>query len=127
MTPRDKAAKEQEQAAQQAGDEAAQVVKDETGVGDRPPSDPQQLREEIAETREQLGETVEALSQKADVKGQVQEKVAERKEQLRGAQEELRTKVGQATEQAKQRPAPIGAVVGGLVAALVLLWLIRRR
>jgi Protein of unknown function (DUF3618) len=127
MTPREKAAKEQEKAAQQAGDEAAQAVTDETGVGDRPPSDPQQLREEIREDREELGDTVEALAQKADVKAQVRENVAERKEQLRRAQDQVKSKLGETAEQAKQRPAPIGAVAGGLVAALVLLWLIRRR
>jgi hypothetical protein len=40
MTPRDKSAKDQQKASKQAGEEAAQAVKDETGVGDRPPSDP---------------------------------------------------------------------------------------
>jgi uncharacterized protein YjbJ (UPF0337 family) len=138
MTPREKEAKDQEKAAEKAGDEAAQAVKDETGIGEKPPSDPQVLREEIEETREELGETVEAVSQKADVKGQVKEKVAERKEQLRGTQERVKAKLNEATGrakettgrakgQAKERPAPVGAVAGGLLAALVLLWLIRRR
>jgi hypothetical protein len=89
---------------------------DKTKVSGETVSDPEQLREEIQEDREQLGETVEALAQKADVKGQVQEKVEERKEQVRDVQ-----------EQVKQRPVPVAAVVGGALAALVLLrWLKRR-
>jgi hypothetical protein len=127
MTPREKEAKEQEKSARKAGDEAAQPVKDETGAGDRPPSDPEELREEIAENREELGETVEALAEKADVKAQVQEKVEERKEQLRGAQDQVKAKVAQTAEQAKQRPVPIGAAVVAGIGALLLLRLLRRR
>jgi MYXO-CTERM domain-containing protein len=119
MTPRDSSAKDQEKAAQKAGDDAAQAVKDETGVGDRPPSDPDELRQEIEETREDLGETVEALADKADVKAQAQEKVKE-------TQEQAKAKVSEVTEQAKERPTPIAAgaaVALGLLA--IVLW--RRR
>jgi Protein of unknown function (DUF3618) len=114
MSPRDRSAKEQEKASQQAGQEAAQAVKDETGVGRIPPSDPQELREEIAESREALGDTVEALADKADVKSRVQEKVAERKEQVAA--------VG---GQARERPVPL--IAAGIGAAVLLLWLIRRK
>ena len=103
MSPRDKSAKEQEKAAQEAGQEAAQAVKDRTGIGSIPPSDPQELREEIAETRDALGDTVEALAGKADVKSRAKEQVAA----------------------VRNRPVPLAA--GALGAALVLLWLIRRR
>jgi len=127
VTPREREAKQQEKAAQQAGDEAAQAVKDETGIGEKPPSDPEQLREEIQEDREQLGDTVEALAQKADVKTQVQEKVDERKEQLRDVQEQLKSKVGETAEQAKQQPVALRAAAAGGVALLLLLWLIRRK
>ena len=96
-------------------------------IGDKPPSDPDQLREEIQQTREELGQTVEALAEKADVKTQVREQVEERKEQLRGAQEQAKAKVGETAEQAKRRPVPIGAAVGAVVAGLVLLRLIRKR
>jgi Protein of unknown function (DUF3618) len=123
MTPRDTAANEQEQAAQQAGDEAAQAVKDETGVGEKPPSDPQQLREEIEETREELGETVEALAQRADVMTRVEEKIAEGKEQLREAQGQVKTKVAETAE----RQVPLGAAVAVSLGVLLLLWLVRRR
>jgi hypothetical protein len=40
-----------------------------------PPSDPQELREEIARIRADLGDTVEALAAKADVKARAQEAV----------------------------------------------------
>jgi hypothetical protein len=89
---------------------------EETRVSNEAVNDPEQLRDEIQDDREQLGETVEALAQKADVKAQVQEKVDERKEQI-----------GQGVEQVKQRPVPIAAVVGGVLAGLVLVrWLKRR-
>jgi hypothetical protein len=123
MTPRDKEAKEQEKAAERAGEEAAQAVKDETGTGDTPPSDPQQLREEIEETREELGETVEALAQKADVKARVDEVIAEGKEQLRNTQEQVKTKVAETAE----RRIPLGTAVAASLGVLVLLWLLRRR
>jgi hypothetical protein len=126
MTQRDETAREQENAAQQTGEEAAQPATGETRISDRPPSDPQQLREEIRETREQLGETVEALAQKADVKGQVQQKVIERKEQLRGAQEQAKEKAAVVGEQAQARRGQLTTVAAVLVAALVALWLIRR-
>jgi ElaB/YqjD/DUF883 family membrane-anchored ribosome-binding protein len=144
MTPRDKKAKEQEKAAQEAGDEAAQAVKDRTGVGDKPPSDPDELREEIQETREELGATVEALSDKADVKGQATQKVAEGKEQLKEKQEQAKAKVSelgdkvggatpedvkgaatQAMHTAEERPFP--AIAAAFGAGVVVGWIIKRR
>lgn len=89
---------------------------DKTRVSGEAVSDPEQLREEIEEDREQLGDTVEALADKTDVKAQVQEKVAERKEQLKGT-----------ADQIKQRPVPVGAAVAGVLAALILLRILRRR
>ena len=118
MTPREKSAKEQEKGSQEAGDEAAQAVKDETGVGDRPPSDPDKLREEIQETREDLGDTVEALAEKADVKAHAQEKVRETQAQA---------KAGDLGQQAKQNQAPITAGAGAVLGLGVLLIILRRR
>ena len=144
MSPRDKKAKEQEKAAQQAGDEAAQAVKDRTGVGDKPPSDPEELREEIKETREELGSTVEALSDKADVKGQASQKAAEAKQQLKVKQAQAKAKVSelggkageatpedvkgaatQAMHSAEERPFP--AIAGAFAAGVVVGWIIKRR
>jgi len=115
--------------------------------GHTPPSDPDALRREIAETREQLGDTVQALAAKVDVKAQARRKVAESKEQAR-------QKVAEGTELARQRVAEgretllattqrarqtaleayrdqPGTVVGGATAAvgtlvLYLIWRARR-
>jgi ElaB/YqjD/DUF883 family membrane-anchored ribosome-binding protein len=145
MSPRNPKAKEQEKAAEQAGDEAAQEVKDRTGTGEKPPSDPEELRQEIRETREEVGETVEALAQKADVKSQAQQKIDERKEQLRERQEqakakaaEIREKVtsvtpeqareasGQMAQQVQERPLPF-AVGAAFAGGLLVGFLLRRR
>ncbi len=105
------------------------------------PSDPEELREQIAQTREELGETVEALAARADVKGRAKDKFAEGKEHLEEKVNLAKTKVaeaadnvsgtlpepaqrafGEVKEQARQRPwAPIAA------AAAMLMLLIRRR
>jgi type VI protein secretion system component VasF len=69
--------------------------------------DTEQLRREIERTRTELGETVEALSHKADVKAHA------------------RAKAEQVKTLAQDNPAvPFAA---GLVVAIVVLWLIRRR
>jgi ElaB/YqjD/DUF883 family membrane-anchored ribosome-binding protein len=109
MSPRERKAEEQEKQVAKAGEEAAQAVKDRTGEGDKPPSDPEELREEIKETREELGDTVEALAEKADVKAQAKEKI------------------GDVTQQVQERPARVGAIGGGICLLLLLVWLKRRR
>ena len=61
-----------EQAAEhQAEEKRAEQEAEALEQEDKPeqPTDPDQLRGEIAEAREELGETVEALAAKADVKG----------------------------------------------------------
>ena len=70
---------------------------------------PEELRREIEETRRELGDTVNALSQKADVK-----------EQARIKKEEVRERVS-------ANPVPFAAVIGGGIAVLLLLRLVRRR
>ncbi|HEY7454104.1 MAG TPA: DUF3618 domain-containing protein [Thermoleophilaceae bacterium] len=59
---------------------------------------PEELRREIERTRRELGDTVDALSQKADVKRQV-----------------------------ASNSTPIAAAIGGLIALLVLLRILRNR
>jgi len=59
---------------------------------------PEEIRREIERTRSELGNTVEALSQKADVK-----------------------------ERVKANPAPLVAGIGGLLALLLLLRILRSR
>jgi hypothetical protein len=70
---------------------------------------PEEIRREIERTRRELGETVEALSHKADVK-----------EQARLKKEEVQDRV-------TSNPAPSAAVIGGLIALLVVRRLIRSR
>jgi hypothetical protein len=84
------------------------------------PTDPDQLRGEIAEARVELGETVEALAAKADVEGRAKDKAYEQKARARA-------KLDEVTEQAKQKPVPVAAVTGVVVALLLLVLLRRRR
>ncbi len=80
------------------------------------PADPDQLRGEIAATREELGETVEALAAKADVKSQAKQQAEEQKARARA-------KFDEASEWAKENPAPAAAVAG----AVVLLMMVMRK
>jgi Tfp pilus assembly protein FimV len=69
---------------------------------------PEEIRREIERTRSELGDTVEALSQKADVKQQARQKKAEVQERV------------------KSNPTPL-LVVGGAVALLILVRILRSR
>jgi hypothetical protein len=69
---------------------------------------PEKIRRDIERTRRELGDTVEALSQKADVKAQARQK-----------KEEVQQRVA-------ANPTPV-FVAGGLVAAFLVLRLVRRR
>ena len=70
---------------------------------------PDEIRREIERTRRELGDTVDALSQKANVK------------------EQARLKKDEAQEKVASNPTPIVVAIGGLVALVVLLRLIRKR
>ena len=69
---------------------------------------PEEIRREIERTRSELGDTVEALSHKADVKEQARQKKTEVQERV------------------KSNPTPL-LVVGGAVALLVLVRILRSR
>ena len=69
---------------------------------------PEEIRREIERTRRELGETVDALSRKADVK-----------EQARLKKEEVQQRVS-------SNPVPLAAAIGGGIALLLVLRLIRR-
>ena len=69
---------------------------------------PEEIRREIERTRSELGDTVEALSHKADVKEQARQKKAEVQERV------------------KSNPTPL-LVVGGAVALLILVRMLRSR
>jgi len=70
---------------------------------------PDEIRREIERTRQELGDTVDALSHKANVK------------------EQARLKKDEVQERVSSNPTPLVAAIGGLIALLVLLRLIRRR
>ncbi|SDM77608.1 DUF3618 domain-containing protein [Allokutzneria albata] len=82
---------------------------------------PEELREDILHTRAQLAGTVDALSYKLDVKARAKEKA----EQLR---EKAQLATGHAVDWARtvdrKRAA---ATAGGVVAGVLVLWLIKRR
>ena len=101
------------------GDDTANERETTPQLTDEAPTDPQELREEIAATREDLGATVQALADKADVKARAQEKIDQRKQQAGHAAE-------QAVEQVRRRPLPF-ATAGALVAGVVIGMFLRRR
>ena len=70
---------------------------------------PEQIRAEIERTRRELGDTVDALSHKANVK------------------EQARLKKDEVQERVSSNPAPAIAVIGGGLAILLLLRMLRRR
>ena len=70
---------------------------------------PEQIRAEIERTRRELGDTVDALSHKANVK------------------EQARIKKDEVQERVKSNPTPLVAVIGGGLALLLLLRILRNR
>jgi hypothetical protein len=118
------------------------------------PTDPQQLRDEIAQTRAELGDTVQALAAKTDVKarakrtasdaaGQIRQKAVSAKDQAVQAAAAVKNQVAQTIGGKEDKPAfgerqfpgvaarrPIPAAVFGGVAIVVLglaVFLIRKR
>jgi ElaB/YqjD/DUF883 family membrane-anchored ribosome-binding protein len=108
--------------------------------GDRPPTDVDELRADIAHTRAELGETVQALAARADVKARLQEGADEAKARLRdglhNAATEARITAAEAPEKAQElasrtgravRSNPVPLVVLAGAAALVVLLIRWRR
>jgi len=70
---------------------------------------PEEIRAEIERTRRELGDTVDALSHKTNVK------------------EQARIKKDEVQERVSSNPAPLIAVIGGGLALLLLLRMLRNR
>jgi hypothetical protein len=70
---------------------------------------PEEIRREIEWTRQELGDTVDALSHKANVK------------------EQARIKKDEVQERVSANPVPLAAVIGGGIALLLLLRMLRKR
>ena len=70
---------------------------------------PEEIRAEIERTRRELGDTVDALSHKANVK------------------EQARLKKDEVQERVSSNPAPVIAIIGGGLALLLLLRMLRNR
>jgi hypothetical protein len=91
--------------------------------------DPGAIRADIERERRELGETVAALAEKADVKGQTQRKIAETRETL----DRKKSEVLSTGQHAAGFDGAPGAdrrrtiAIGGIIAAIVLLAILRRR
>jgi hypothetical protein len=70
---------------------------------------PEEIRREIERTRRELGDTVDALSHKTNVK------------------EQARIKKDEVQERVSSNPAPVIAVIGGGIALLLVLRMLRNR
>ena len=70
---------------------------------------PEEIRAEIERTRRELGDTVDALSHKTNVK------------------EQARIKKDEIQERVSSNPAPVIAIIGGGLALLLLLRMLRNR
>ena len=82
-----------------------------------PPSDPQELREEIQRTRDELGNTVEALVRKVDVKARARETAVgakqRAKDKTKAVTQSLAGKGTQLKEQVANATAQVASRAGG--------------
>jgi hypothetical protein len=84
------------------------------------PTDPQELRAEIRRTRAELGQTIEALAAKTDVKARAKDAVADVTDSAKARAQVMRARV-------TQRPAPVIAIVAGLLTAVAVTVYLARR
>jgi len=92
------------------------------------------IQEDIEKTRKELGQTVEDLSAKLDVKQRTKDKAAETKQ--RAAEKATETKqavvekahaIQHATIDDGRAKITVPVVAGAVVAAVALMWFLRRR
>jgi Protein of unknown function (DUF3618) len=86
------------------------------------PTEPAELRAEIAQTRAELGETVSALAAKVDVKARTQEKVSQVRARASQTVDGFRGRAGELAHRAGARlPSGVSLPMLSAVAALTLL------
>ncbi|MFC0533675.1 DUF3618 domain-containing protein [Phytohabitans kaempferiae] len=95
-----------------------------------PPSDPDALRAEIERTRDDLGDTVNAIAAKADVKARAKSAAGEARGRMQDtatvATEQATLRASEVRERVRQRPAPVAAAAGGLLAVVGTIMIVRR-
>lgn len=102
------------------------------------PTDPQELRGEIAQTRADLGDTVEALAAKTDVKarakhaageaaGQAKQKLADATDRAAQAAGSVKDRLDHQLPPQVRRPLPWAALGAGAAVIGLVVFLIRRR
>ena len=93
------------------------------------PTDPAELRAEIAATRADLGQTIEALSAKTDVKARAKGAASDAVEQTKEKVHAVRDSVTDVDLPAAVRKSTFPAAVIAIAAAIVgvVLHLVRRR
>jgi len=90
------------------------------------PTEPEELRRDIAQTRAELGATVEALAHKADVKARAHEAADEVRERVHGAVDSVAYQMGKQRERIARVDPRVRAGVIALLAGLVALLIVRK-
>lgn len=90
------------------------------------PTEPEELRREIAQTRAELGATVEALAHKADVKARAHEAADEVRERVHGAVDSMAYQMGRQRERIARLDPRLRVGVVALIAGLVALLVVRK-
>jgi hypothetical protein len=93
-----------------------------TRANNSAPTDPGQLRAEIARTRDDLGETAAALAARTDVKARVRARAAD----VAGRTTALAGTVRDRAATTVRRPVPVAIIAAIASAATVAMVLIRR-
>lgn len=90
------------------------------------PTEPEELRRDIAQTRAELGATVEALAHKADIKARAHETADEVRERVHGAVDSVAYQMGRQRERIARLDPRIRVGVVALVAGLLALLVVRK-
>jgi hypothetical protein len=90
------------------------------------PTEPEELRQEIAQTRAELGATVEALAHKADVKARAHETAEEVRERVHGAVDSVAYQMGRQRERIARLDPRVRVGLIALAAGLVALFVVRK-